>query len=219
MRFLLSLGAAMAEINTDRVRQFMPLLIKKLLDDPHVAMMSAEEQMMYVYMLLQMWRASDPVGVLPNDDRKIAALLKVSVKRWLECADAIRPCFKLGEDGMLHQDGMKRLWAQQVDRYADTCRKSAIAVAAKKAKRNRKNNQQVNQQVNSVDNRSNNATLNATLTTAQQNKEVPLKEVLGQSPSAPRGATGDAQKTTPVVPAKVPVRVDHLGNEIVGRFS
>jgi uncharacterized protein YdaU (DUF1376 family) len=74
-----------------------PLYPSDFFGDPKVRLMSGEEQAFYVILLMNMWQnAKDKeMPYLPNDDKKIAQLLRIDVRTWRKIRLAVFDCLKV----------------------------------------------------------------------------------------------------------------------------
>ena len=79
-----------------KVSTWMPLYVSDYLGD--TAHLTLEEHGAYIMLLMHSWK----LGPLPNEDKRLAGLCRISVKHWREISPAVLAFFKV-EDGKLIQ--------------------------------------------------------------------------------------------------------------------
>jgi uncharacterized protein YdaU (DUF1376 family) len=77
-----------------------PMYPSDFFGDPNVRLMDGYEQAFYVILLMNMWQnvKGEEMPFLPNDDQKLARLLKISVKDWKKVKNSIFDCLKVSND-------------------------------------------------------------------------------------------------------------------------
>jgi uncharacterized protein YdaU (DUF1376 family) len=77
-----------------------PMYPSDFFGDPKVRLMDGYEQAFYAVLLMNMWEFREVINSphLPNDDQKLAKLLKISVKDWLKVKKAIFDCLIVSDD-------------------------------------------------------------------------------------------------------------------------
>lgn len=107
------------------VETWMPFLIDKYLGD--TTDLNTEQHGAYVLLLLSAWKKG---GVLPNDDKRLAAITKLTPERWQEHKSILLEFFKVGPEGLTQ----KRL-SEELDRAkANVEQRSAAGKASAAAK-------------------------------------------------------------------------------------
>lgn len=76
----------------------MPLFIGDYLAD--TMHLSAEQHGVYMLLIMACWRRA---GVLPTDEAQLAAIARVTVKRWRELLPIVAPFFLIADDGWRHK--------------------------------------------------------------------------------------------------------------------
>jgi uncharacterized protein YdaU (DUF1376 family) len=90
----------------------MPLFIDAYLAD--TTHFSAEEHGAYLLLLMAMWRRN---GRVPNDNRDLARMCCVSVKRWPRIKARLMPLL-IEQDGELSQKRLTTVWAELKNKLA-----------------------------------------------------------------------------------------------------
>jgi len=78
----------------------MPLYVRDIISSNSIAKMEDAEFRIYMFLLFAAWLEDDR-GTLPNDDRELAALARVSRQKWIACKDAVMKQFRVRKDGRL----------------------------------------------------------------------------------------------------------------------
>ena len=96
-----------------------PMYPSDFFGDPNVRLMDGHEQAFYAIILMNMWQnAKDKeMPFLPNDDQKLAKLLKISVKDWKKVKNAIFGCLIVTDD-KIESQRLSREKAKQ-DKYRE----------------------------------------------------------------------------------------------------
>ena len=84
---------------------YMPLFVDAYLAD--TTHLTAEESGAYLHLLMAMWRHG---GSVPNDDRDLARIARVSPSRWPRVKARIMPLLTLNPDGRLSQKRLTKEW-------------------------------------------------------------------------------------------------------------
>lgn len=92
--------------------EWMPLYVAKYIAD--TTLFTTEEHGAYLLLLLSAWRNG---GVLPDDDRKLALVVKATPSRWRKLRDALASKFEIG-DGVWRQKRLSALYEHATKTYA-----------------------------------------------------------------------------------------------------
>ena len=104
-------------------RPFMQLYVSDYLGDTQA--LSCEQHGAYLLLLMSMWNAG---GSLPNDERKLARIVRLSLKKWRAIADDVLAFFDIETETISHNRMTKEL--QKVQSKSDS-RASAGAKGGK----------------------------------------------------------------------------------------
>jgi len=96
-----------------------PMYPSDFFGDPNVRLMDGHEQAFYAILLMNMWQNAKgkEMPFLPNDDQKLAKLLKISVKDWKKVKNSIFDCLKVSDD-KIESPRLSREKAKQ-DKYRE----------------------------------------------------------------------------------------------------
>lgn len=112
-------------------RPFMQLYVSDFVGD--TLMLSAEHVGAYMLLLIALWNAK---GSLPNDEKKLARVARVSLKRWRAIAPDLMPFFEFGEGTITHGRLQKEL--QKSERQSLSRSAAGVMGAAARALKNNK---------------------------------------------------------------------------------
>lgn len=85
-------------------RPFMQLYVSDFVGD--TLMLSAEHVGAYMLLLIALWNAD---GTLPNDERKLARVARLSLKKWRSVASDLMPFFDVTPETITHGRLQKEL--------------------------------------------------------------------------------------------------------------
>lgn len=112
-------------------RPFMQLYVSDFVGD--TLMLSAEHVGAYMLLLIALWNAK---GTLPNDEKKLARVARVSLKKWRAIAPDLMPFFEVEEATITHGRLQKEL--QKSERQSQSRSAAGVMGAAAKALKNQK---------------------------------------------------------------------------------
>lgn len=95
-------------------------------------MLSAEHVGAYMLLLIALWNAK---GTLPNDEKKLARVARVSLKKWRAIAPDLMPFFEVDEATITHGRLQKEL--QKSERQSQSRSAAGAMGAAAKALKNK----------------------------------------------------------------------------------
>lgn len=104
---------------------FMPFYLGDYLAE--TAHLSLAEHGAYLHLTLNYWQRRGP---LPDDDRKLAGIARMTAAEWAQSRDVLRDLFEVGADGW-RKPALDELLANAAKRYADA-RVAGQASAAKR---------------------------------------------------------------------------------------
>jgi uncharacterized protein YdaU (DUF1376 family) len=90
---------------------YMRFFVRDYLCDPLVRVMSYVQKGMYTTLLFVCWDET-PVGTLPADDVKIAAILEVPLRQWVKNKEEVLAPFSFESDGRWHQKRVEKEYAK-----------------------------------------------------------------------------------------------------------
>lgn len=100
----------MAPTFNPKVDVFMPLYIGKYLQD--TTSLDATESGAYLHLLMHQWVA----GPLPNDDKKLAIIARLTPDAWSIAKASVMHFMFLGTDRLWHQRALERIKAEWTDK-------------------------------------------------------------------------------------------------------
>lgn len=112
-------------------RPFMQLYVSDFVGD--TLMLSAEHVGAYMLLLIALWNAK---GTMPNDERKLARVARLSLKKWRSVAPDLMPFFEVDDTSITHGRLKKEL--QKSERQSQS--RSAAGAKGYAAKALKNNN-------------------------------------------------------------------------------
>lgn len=115
---------------------YMPFFTQAWFGDDKVSLLSYEEQGVYITLLARMWES--PTGTLPDDDRYLAKLLRISPKKWRSLRSVLidGQFAVMQTDGtIIFQDRLLREWRKAKEIQAKRAQAGALGAQQKLSKR------------------------------------------------------------------------------------
>ena len=108
----------------------MPVMVRDFASSASAAVMTNEQFGVYWRLLLHAWMA-DPPCTLPDDEPQLAAISRLSVRRWRSIGSPIKSRFLRTENGLLRNE---KQWEMYLDARAHRDSKHRRAQAGARAR-------------------------------------------------------------------------------------